>query len=306
MASSSASSSYAKLSIGNDNPCKCIWFDTAFTKCQIATSKIAKLEHILELYDDITALVLVVDCPLSDWKITRPLDGIKHLYLDARAKFCDRPDVLPENIWLMFPNLETLITKNVFLPVDNLNTLQNLNAFRLIHGASKIKKQDNKIQEIVQILANMTTLIDLQIISEHPCQIPDELFQNNPGLKYIDFYSKAVCNNIPSIANCRELCWMGIKIDILANPYILELSGLCQVYIMDHDNDEPIPDEIFAKPVFTSARISSLLQVVYENVLRINASGPNYLAHVRQNKNVAHSPRTIADGNFVVGPLPHW
>lgn len=303
MASSSACSSYVKLSMGNENTGKCIWFDTPFTKCQIATSKIAKLEHILALYDDITALVLVVDCPLSEWKITRPLDRIKHLYLDARTKFCDRPNVLPENIWLMFPNLETLITTNVFLPVDNLDTLQNLNTFRLIHDTSKIKKQDNKIQEIVQILANMTTLIDLQIISEHPCQVPDELFQNNPGLKYIEFDRKAVCNNIPSIANCRELCWMGIKIDILANPYILEISGLDQVYIIDHDNDEPIPDEIFAKPVLATAKISSGIQA---NIPRINASGSNYLAHARRNKNVVHSPRTIADGNFMVSPLPHW
>jgi len=298
-----ASSSYATLCIRTYNTGKCIRFDTEFTKCQIATSKIAKLEHILALYEDIEALVLVVDCPLNEWKITRPLDRIKHLYLDARTKFCDRPDVLHENIWLMFPNLETLITTNVFLPVDNLDTLQNLNTFRLIHGPSKIKKQDNKIQEIIQILTNMTTLIDLQILSDHPCQIPDELFQNNTGLKYIDLARCVVCDNIPSIANCQDLCWMGIGIDISTNPYILELSGLDQVFIIDTFNDEPIPDEIFAKPIFTTAKISSMLQT---DNSRINASGTNYMTHVRQNRNVRHSLRTIADGNFIVSPLSHW
>lgn len=303
MASSSACSSYVKLSIGADYTGKCIWFDTAFTKCQIATSKFAKLEHILALYEDINTLVLVVDCPVSEWKITRPITAIKHLYLDARTKFCDRQGVLPENIWLMFPNLETLITTNVFLPVDNLDTLQNLNTFRLIHGPSKIKKQTNKIEEIVQILTNMTTLIDLQILSDHPCEIPDELFQNNPGLKYIDFERKVVCNNIPSIANCRELSWMNINIDIAANRYILELSGLDQVSITDYFSDTPLSDEIFAKPVFVSAKISSYFQTA---TTRINCSGPNYLAYCRRNKRVAHSPRTIAEGNFQVRQLPHW
>jgi hypothetical protein len=72
---------------------------------------------------------------------------------------------------------------------------------------------------------------------------------------------------------------------------------------MDHDNDEPIPDEIFAKPVLATAKISSGIQA---NIPRINASGSNYLAHARRNKNVVHSPRTIADGNFMVSPLPHW
>ena len=158
---------------------KCIRFDTTYTKCELSTSKINKLPHILGLYDTIEALILTIDEPQQNWKITRPYDTIKHLWLKAQKKYCNRPEVLPDNFWLMFPNLETIITEEVFCPVANLDALQNLNTFLLTWGCSKVKKTNSRVQEIVQVLANMNTLTDIKISSSQECHIPDELFQNN-------------------------------------------------------------------------------------------------------------------------------
>jgi hypothetical protein len=294
--------SFIKISSAADGKNKCIRFDTQYTHCEITTSRFDKLQHMLGLYDTIEALTLVVDCPLSEWKIIRPLDAIKHLYLDARTKYNNRPGVLPENIWLMFPNLETIITGKVYIPIDNLDTLQNLNTFRLIWGASKIKKTDTKIQEIVQVLANMTSLIDIQIISAQKCHIPDELFLNNTHLKYVDFARNAVINNIPSILNCRELVGLHLKIDLLANPYILELSGLEYFKIRDHFSSAPIPDEIFAAPIFaTCTGVSN----IYVELGRINYNGANYKTRADKNR-LQHVPyHKIANGNFNVSPYFH-
>ncbi len=295
--------SYIKLSSTTSSGAKCIRFDTQYTHCEVPTSRFDKLQHMIGLYDTINSITLVIDCPLNEWKITKPLGSIKHLNLDARTKFSNRPGVLPENIWLMFPNLETLITTNVFLPVDNLDTLQNLNTFRLTWGASKIKKYDTRIQEIVQFLANMTSLIDIQIIPEQECHIPDELFQNNQGLKYIDFSRKAISNNIPSILNCRELVRMHIKININDNPYILELSGLEQAVLRDHFTTTPFPDEVFAKPVFTTCTEKANIDV-YDLTL-INKSGDNLRKLIEKNKKGYIPSRKIADGNFMISSYYH-
>ena len=238
---------------------------------------------------------------MQNWKITRPIDSIKHLRLNPRSKFIDRPDVLPENFWLMFPNLETIITQNIFVPVANLDTLQNLNTFRLVHGPSKIKKADSKIQDIVQVLANMNTLTDIQIISEQKCHIPDELFLNNPNLKYIDLARNAIINNIPGILNCRELARLHIKIDLLANPYILELSGLEYFKIIDHFASAPIPDEIFAAPIF--ATCTGVYNIDVESG-RINYNGVNYKTCADKNRR-QFVDRKIANGNFNVSLYFH-
>jgi len=289
--------SYIKLTTTNYSEPKCIRFDTQYTHCEIPTSRTDKIQHMLGLYDTITAVTLVIDTPLQEWKITKPLDSIKHLFIHARAKFCNRLDVLPENIWLMFPNLETIITSHVYIPVANLDTLQNLNTFRLDYGPPKVMKSDLKVQDIIQVLSNMTTLIDLQILSVQQCHIPDELFQNNPGLKYIDFNRSTVSDNIPSIQNCLELTRMCINIDVLNNPYILELSGLEQVEINDYSNT-PVPDEIFAKPVFADFKLSSCFSTPRT---RYDANGPYYNLHCQKQKNVGYiPPRKIADGNFEV------
>jgi hypothetical protein len=257
---------------------------------------------MLGLYDTIIAITLVIDTPLQDWKITKPLDSIKHLRIHARVKFCNRPELLPENIWLMFPNLETIITDDVYIPDANLDTLQNLNTFRLSYGPTRIRKTDTKIEEIIQSLANMTTLIDLQLSSFQKCHIPDELFQNNNRLKYIDFSSNTMSDNIPSILNCRKLTRMCINIDVLANPYILELSGLEQVEINDNSNI-PVPDEIFAKPVFADFKLSSCFSTPSDRY----ANGPYYNKHCQKQKNVGYiPPRKIADGNFEVYAFLHF
>ena len=294
--------SYIKLTSTTTSSSKCIRFDTTYTHCEITTSRFDKLQHMLGLYDTIEALTLIIDTPLQDWKITKLLDSIKHLRIHARTKCCCRQDVLPENIWLMFPNLETIITNDVYIPVANLDTLQNLNTFRLSYGAPMIKKTDTKIEEIIGILSNMTTLIDLQILSEQKCHIPDEIFQNNTGLKYVDFNRKTISDNIPSILNCRELTRMCINIDLPNNPYILELSGLEQVDINDY-SDTPVPDEIFAKPVFANFKLSSCLHTHNDRI----KYGYHYNMHCKKQANVGFiPPRKIADGNFEVGAFSHF
>ena len=185
--------SFIKVSSASNNG-KCIRLDTTYTRCDIQVSKIDKLPHILGLYDTIDTLVLKIDTIVDDWKITRPLDTIKHLCLDAQTKFCNRTGVLPDNFWLMFPNLETIKLLTVYIPVDNLDTLTNLTTFALNWDMPKNKKQDNKIQEVIQVLANMTTLFNLEIISTKECHIPDELFQNNLQLKYVNFEIVIACS----------------------------------------------------------------------------------------------------------------
>ena len=248
--------SFIKVSSATDNP-KCIRLDTTYTRCDIQTSKIDKLPHILGLYDTIDTLVLKIDTPVENWKITRPLDTIKHLCLDAQTKFCNRSDVVQDNFWLMFPNLLTIVLRTVYIPIDNLDTLTNLTSFVLNWYIPKIKKHDNKIQEVIQVLANMTTLVNLEIINTKECHIPHELFQNNLQLKYVNFARGIICDNIPSILNCRELQRLGLKINIHTNPYILELTNLEQFKIMDAAANTAIPDEIFGMPIFTTCRTSS-------------------------------------------------
>ncbi len=297
--------SFVKLTTNTDNKSKCIRFDTSYTHCNIKTSHFDKLQHILGLYDTIDAITLFIDEPPQNWKITRPLDSIKHICLDAHTKFCNRPNVLPENFWLMFPNLETIIVLLVFIPVANLDTLQNLNTFRLIHRYSKIKKHDTKIQEIIQTLANMNTLTDIQIKSMKRCNIPDELFQNNPGLKYIEFDYNTFADNIPSILNCRELLWMSIKIDLLANMYILDLTNLEQFKIKDYVNDtHKIPDEVFSRSIFTTCRTQGMeLEPVTD---RNNLRGKHYMKLMSDsaNKPDRPNPRYIGNGNF--GVNSYW
>jgi hypothetical protein len=294
--------SYIKLTSTTSSGTKCVRFDTQYTHCEISTSRFDKLQHMLGLYDTITAVTIVIDCPIGEWKITKPLDSIKHLRIHARTKFCGRQEVLPENIWLMFPNLETIITDDVYIPDANLDTLQNLNTFRLIYGPPRTKKSDPKVQDIIQVISNMTTLIDLQILSSQQCHIPDEIFQNNPGLKYIDFNRNTVSDNIPSMMNCRELTRMCINIDVLNNPYILELSGLEQVEINDYSNT-PVPDEIFAKPVFADFKLSSCFSTPRDRY----ANGPYYNKHCQKQKNIGYiPPRKIADGNFEVEAFSHF
>jgi hypothetical protein len=248
--------SFIKVSSSTESR-KCIRFDTLYTRCDIQASNIDKLQHILGLYDTIDTLTLKIDTPVENWKITRPLDTIKHLCLDAQTKFCNRAGVVPDNFWLMFPNLETIKLRTVIVPVDNLDTLTYLNTFALNWDTPKIKKTDNKIQEVIQILANMTTLVNLEIISTKECHIPDELFLNNPQLKYVKFARGVICDNIPSILNCRELVRLGLKINIHTNPYILELANMEEFLIIDAAVATAIPDEIFAKPIFTTCRTSN-------------------------------------------------
>jgi len=256
--------SYIKISSASDNG-KCIRFDTTYTKCELTTSKLDKLKHILGLYDTIDTLVLKIDTSVDNWKITRPLDTIKHLYLDAQSKFINRTGVVPDNFWLMFPNLETIKLCSVFVPVDNLDTLTNLTTFALTWDKPTIKKHDNKIQEVIQVVANMTTLVNLEIISTKDCHIPDELFQNNPQLKYVKFARGVICDNIPSIMNCKELTHLGIIINIHTNPYILELTNLAKIKITDAAENTAISDEIFAKPIFTTCKTNNLEFLVGAN-----------------------------------------
>ena len=297
--------SYIKVDTNNHDSRKCIRFDTTYTKCELATSKLNKLPHILGLYDSIEALVLTIDEPPANWKITRPHDTIKHLWLKARKKYCNRPEVLPENFWLMFPNLETIITDEVFCPVANLDALQNLNTFLLTWGPSKIKKTDTKIQDIVQILTNMNPLTDIKISSTQECHIPDELFQNNTNLQFVKFARNAKTDNIPSILNCRELKRLTLNINLVENQYILELSNI-EEFEIDNIGSEPIPDEFFAKPLFMTCKTKRGNLNCDDSTL-INSRGENYRKYNESLRDsaVPAKPwcdihRKLGNGNFVI------
>lgn len=312
--------SYIKLITGIERTgSKCIRLDTTYTKCKLKASNIDKLTHILGLYDTVEALDLTIDEPPENWKITRPYDTIKHICLDAKTKFCNRPNILPDNFWLMFPNLETIILLQVFIPVDNLDTLTNLTTFRLSCWKSKIKKTELKIQEIVRVLANMTTLTDIQIVCEQKCYIPDELFQNNAQLKYINFFQNVSCHNIPSILNCRELRRMCIKINVLTNPYILELTNMEQFKIVDiplletddHSQNQmllseempdgpKILDVLFDKPIFTTCITKSCIIWLNSHNRQLTGKGPNYCKWLTASK-LPIQPRLIANDNYIIG-----
>lgn len=295
--------SYIKLVSGSDS--KCIRFDTAYTKCELPTSKLDKLPHVLGLYDTIEALILTIDEPLENWKITRPYNTIKHLWLKARKKYCNRPEVLPENFWRMFPNLETIITVEVFCPVVNLDTLQNLTTFHLSWGLSKVKKTKSDVQEIIQVLANMNTLTDIKIYSTQECHIPDELFHNNPNLQFVKFDKLTRTDNIPSIVSCRELKRLALNINLVENQYILGLANL-EAFIITNNGSVPIPDEFFAKPLFMTCKTKlGNLDCIYSTLINIQGE---YYIKFRESLHTSVVPekpwcdlhRRLANGNFVI------
>ena len=298
--------SYIKVSTIKSATSKCIRFDETYTKCELITSKIDKLPHILGLYDTIEALELTVDGQPQTWKITRPLDTIKYLSLKARTAFRNRPEMLPENFWLMFPNLEAIITEDVFLPVANLDALLNLNTCHLTYGVSKVKKTTSKVNELIQVLTNMTTLTDLKIHSHEECHIPDELFQNNPNLQFISFYGRTRTDNIPSILNCNTLRKLRIAINLVDNQYILELSNL-EAFLINLIGSDQIPDDFFAKPIFMTCTTKlGNLHSGYDGSI-INPGGENakkYFATLPDSavpkKHWCDTIRYIANYNFSV------
>jgi hypothetical protein len=241
----------------------------------------------------------------QNWKITRPYDTIRHLWLQARTKYCNRPEVLPDNFWLMFPNLETIITDEVFCPVVNLDALQNLTTFHLTWGPSKIKKTDTKIQEIIQVLANMNTLTDIKISSTQECHIPDELFQNNPNLQFVKYNRLVRTDNIPSIVSCHELKRLALNINLVENEYILELANL-EAFVITNIGSMPIPDEFFAKPLFMTCKTKlGRLDCIHSTL--INSRGEHYRKY-SESLNISMVPekpwcdlhRKLANGNFAI------
>jgi hypothetical protein len=152
----------------------------------------------------------------------------------------------------------------------------------------------------------MSTLTDLKIHSSEECHIPDELFQNNPNLQFISFYGQTKTDNIPSIVSCRQLKKLRIVINLVDNPYILELSNL-EAFIINIIGSVQIPDEFFAKPIFMTCK-SKLgnLHSGHDGSI-INPGGENankYFATLTDSavpkKHWCDTERYIANNNFSV------
>ena len=93
--------------------------------CIIRTSQINKLPLILELYDSIISLKLVVDEPLPVFPqfSQRQLNMFKNitsLDIESLHKYRMRPNTIPDNIWLVFPNITGLVCHHTYIPLDIL------------------------------------------------------------------------------------------------------------------------------------------------------------------------------------------
>ena len=260
--------------------------NASYKECEIKTSQIQKLPLILELYETITTIKLIIDESLPVWPQLLPhqlqlFREIKTLIIQSQVATQMRADMIPDNIWLLFPNLTELNCYDTYIPPYNLQSL-NLSIFNLSYSKLKNKKQTAKIkpriQEIISAVEQMTTLTYISIETDYPAVIADTLFANNPGLIHV-LIKDIVVNNIPSITNCLELQVLTLIIDIQTNPYILELQNLDRLIIYQPPNQQGqiiLPDDIFAKPVFTTCKTNFILvgnPVSYQ----IDKAGPNYI-----------------------------
>ena len=253
-----------------------------YNRCDIKTSLIRKLPLILELYETVTEIRLIIDEPIPVWPQMLPhqmrlFHDIKSLIITCQAGTRMRPNMLPDNLWLIFPNLTRINSYDTNIPPDNLQGL-NLSVFHIEYSKSRLKSVKPRIQEIIDAITQMTTLTNISISTDYPATITDALFANNPGFQKVWINDISV-NNIPSITNCRDLITFKLIIDILANPYVLDLPNINEGVIEfppsnSAGNTQTILDDIFTKPLFTTFTNYVLLQKI-DNVI-INKEGENY------------------------------
>jgi hypothetical protein len=263
--------------------------NSGYQECEIKSSQIQKLPLILELYETITSIKLILDEPLPFWPQFLPhqqrlFQNIKTLIITSHRKTKMRENTVPDNIWLIFPNLTQLNCYDTYMPADNLQYL-NLSIFHLTYKKFAKKTMKPKIQEIISAIEQMTTLKSIFIDSPYPAKITDSLFANNPGLTNV-WINDIVLDNIPSISLCSELKELKLVINILNNPYILELKNMNNVIIEFPTNDLSgitLPDDLFARPIFTTFK--DYLYIKLENYI-INTTGSNYLNLVSIYKHV--------------------
>jgi hypothetical protein len=264
-----------------------------YESCQIKTSLIHKLPLILELYETIKEIHLIIDVPLPVWPQMTPhqmrlFHDIKTLIINSLVPTRMRPNMLPDNLWLIFPNLTQINSYETYIPPDNLLNL-NLTVFKIAYKKIKPKTTKPQIQEIINAISQMTTLTIICISTDYPANITDELFSNNSGLTNV-WINNIPMDNIPSITNCRELKVFKLIINILTNPYILELSNIINCTIsfpnIKLGTQQVLPDDIFTKPLFTTTDIG------LENMtnISINKEGINY-------RNFAEKYKLIEDHN---------
>ena len=276
----SANTMFAKLSDGVFRDIS-IRTQAQYKRCDIKTSLIRKLPLILELYETITEIYLIIDEPLPVWPQMTPhqmrlFEDIKTLIINSLAPTRMRPNMLPDNLWLIFPNLTRINSYDTYIPPDNLQNL-NLSVFHITYGKCKPKSTKPRIQEIINAITQMTTLTNISIESDYPATITDALFANNPGLTNVWINDIAV-DNIPSITNCHGLKVFKLVIDILSNPYILELPNIDRGILCFPDvkpgTQQVLPDDIFTKPLFTT----NPKDIGFENMtnISINKDGANY------------------------------
>lgn len=290
-----------------------------YVKCEIAASNINKLCYVLGLYDTIEALIINIDEPLSNYNVTHSFNNIKHLCIRTLAKYYGADNMLHNNFWLLFPNLETLIVYELFIPTHDLDTLVNLNTFKLyLSHSMNIRKtlrnnapnnasdnepngEPNRTQKIVDILTHMHSLINITIDSNQQCNVTDLLFQNNKYLCYIYFGKFVVCNNISSILKLDELKILVININILTNLYVLELTNLEYFNFSNCDPKiiESLPDELFTKPIFNCCKFYCSLVKYHSEILRDEAVHKNYYIWYNKNEELtSYKTRIYANGYF--------
>ena len=272
-----------------------------YTKCRVFSTHLDRLPHILALYPTIKTVELEVNEPILQMPFTTPISDIKHIKIISRAKSNHKTGMLPDNIWLMFPALETIITDGVYIPHHNITSLDALSTIRVDYEGPTTKKHPSKLQELVGELEEMTTLKDICIRcyfnDNNKCQISDRLFANNSQLEYIYFANKVFVSNIPSILSCQNLKTIQMDIDISANKYILELANLEYIQLTKPDTtadtnidqprtgpDSELTDDMFAAPLFTTVQNKFCL---YGYDARTYANGENYKSiceKLRQNQ----------------------
>jgi hypothetical protein len=257
-----------------------------YTKCRVFSTHLDRLPHILALYPTIKTVELEVNEPILQMPFTTPLSDVKHLKIISRGKSYHKTGMLPDNIWLMFPALETIITDGVYIPCYNITSLDALSTIHINYEGPTTKKHPSKLQELVGELEQMTTLKDILIQgyfnNDNKCQISDQLFANNTQLEYIYFANKVSVSDIPSILSCQNLKTIQMDFDIIANKYILELSNLEYLELSKPDAYTDLPstrpgsgltDDMFAAPLFATAQNEFYL---YGYDARTYANGENY------------------------------
>ena len=264
------------------------------SRCIIRTSQIKKLPLILELYDSIISLNLVVDEPLTVFpQFTQHqlnmFKNITSLEIESLYKSQMYPNTIPDNIWVVFPNITCLCCHYIYIPLDNLNTLE-LSKFSINYKKLPTKKMKEHIQDIFNVVEQMTTLTEISITSYCNIIVSDSLFSNNPGLVNVSIWGAgSILDNIPSIINCKDLKRLICNIDIFKNPYILDISNLKFASIKtncDKYENIEIPDYIFAKPIFTTIESDIYFSVNIENIINQNGIQFQNLCNIGYDINV--------------------